>query len=116
MRYAKVSKEGVYSPPPPSNAKASYSTMVYVRSTIVEDAGWHLARAVTIAVSPCGLTTLSLRALQGSWLQNKSTHGFEESVMLLSSNVDQTLLLLSHMHQGWLATMLKLSPSKKLIF
>ena len=51
-KYAKVSSEGVYSPPPPQNAKASYSTMVYVRSTIVEEAGWHLAKACTIAVSP----------------------------------------------------------------
>lgn len=52
MKYAKVSKDGTYSPPPPSNSKASYSTMVYVRATIVEDAGWHLARAATISVSP----------------------------------------------------------------
>ena len=51
MKYAKVSKDGTYSPPPASNSKASYSTMVYVRSTIVEDAGWHLARAATISVS-----------------------------------------------------------------
>ena len=51
MKYAKVSRDGTYSPPPPSNSKASYSTMVYVRATIVEDAGWHLARAATISVS-----------------------------------------------------------------
>ena len=37
-------------PPPPANAKAAYATMVYVRATIVEDAGWILARATTIAV------------------------------------------------------------------
>lgn len=37
-------------PPPPANAKAAYATMVYVRATIVEDAGWVLARATTIAV------------------------------------------------------------------
>ena len=51
MRYAKVSPDGAYTPPPAENSKASYSTMVYVRSTIVEDAGWHLARAATISVS-----------------------------------------------------------------
>jgi len=50
MRYAKISPEGDYMPPPPANAKAAYATMVYVRATIVEDAGWILARATTIAV------------------------------------------------------------------
>lgn len=50
MRYAKISPEGDYMPPPPANAKAAYATMVYVRATIVEDAGWVLARATTIAV------------------------------------------------------------------
>lgn len=50
MKYAKVTAEGEYVPPPPSNSKASYATMVYVRATIVEDAGWILARALTIAV------------------------------------------------------------------
>ena len=51
MRFAKVTSEGKYVPPPPANSKASFSTMVYVRATIVEDAGEYLARAVTIAVS-----------------------------------------------------------------
>lgn len=51
MRFAKVDSDGNYTPPPPANAKAAYATMVYVRATIVEDAGWVLARAVTIAVS-----------------------------------------------------------------
>lgn len=51
MRFAKVTPEGKYIPPPPANSKASFSTMVYVRATIVEDAGEYLARAVTIAVS-----------------------------------------------------------------
>ncbi len=46
-----VTPKGEYKPPPPSNAKASYATMVYVRATIVEGAGWALARSVTIAVS-----------------------------------------------------------------
>ena len=51
MRFAKVTPEGKYVPPPPANSKASFSTMVYVRATIVEDAGEYLARAATIAVS-----------------------------------------------------------------
>lgn len=49
-RFAKMSPDGTYTPPPPENAKASYATLVYVRATIVEDAGWYLARSVTIAV------------------------------------------------------------------
>ena len=51
MIVLQVTPEGEYKPPPPSNAKASYATMVYVRATIVEGAGWALARSVTIAVS-----------------------------------------------------------------
>ena len=50
MRFSKVTPDGEYVPPPPANAKASFSTMTYVRATIVEDAGEYLARAVTIAV------------------------------------------------------------------
>lgn len=49
--FLQVTPEGEYKPPPPSNQKASYATMVYVRATIVEGAGWALARSVTIAVS-----------------------------------------------------------------
>lgn len=50
MRHASVSTDGVYSPPPASNSKASYGTMVYVRVTIVADSSKYLARALTIAV------------------------------------------------------------------
>ena len=50
MRFSKVTPEGKYVPPPPANSKASFSTMTYVRATIVEEAGEYLARAVTIAV------------------------------------------------------------------
>ena len=50
MRFAKVAPDGTYHPPPAANAKASYATMVYVRATIVEDAGSILSRAITIAV------------------------------------------------------------------
>ena len=68
MRYAKISAEGDYMPPPPANAKAAYATMVYVRATIVEDAGWVLARATTIAVSNSNLVSpvmmLSLHVLE----------------------------------------------------
>lgn len=45
-----MTEDGEYVPPPAANSKASYATMVYVRATIVEDAGWLLARSVTIAV------------------------------------------------------------------
>lgn len=48
-------------PPPPANAKAAYATMVYVRATIVEDAGWILARATTIAVTTSHLYLLYAR-------------------------------------------------------
>ncbi len=65
MKYAKVTAEGEYVPPPPSNSKASYATMVYVRATIVEDAGWILARAVTIAVRLCPCTMLGGLLWQG---------------------------------------------------
>ncbi len=66
MRYAKISPEGDYMPPPPANAKAAYATMVYVRATIVEDAGWILARATTIAVTDASqpaATVLSMSAV-----------------------------------------------------
>ncbi len=61
LAYAlQVTPEGEYQPPPPSNAKASYATMVYVRATIVEGAGWALAKSVTIAV--CALFLLLCNA------------------------------------------------------
>ncbi|KXZ49049.1 hypothetical protein GPECTOR_23g135 [Gonium pectorale] len=50
MRFSQVTPEGRYVPPPPSNSKASYATMVFVRADIVKNAGSTLARAVTIAV------------------------------------------------------------------
>ncbi|KAG2488798.1 hypothetical protein HYH03_012598 [Edaphochlamys debaryana] len=50
MRFSKVTPEGRYVPPPPSNSKASYATMVFVRADIVKNSGQALARAVTIAV------------------------------------------------------------------
>ena len=55
-----VTPEGKYVPPPASNQKASYATMVYVRATIVEGAGWALARSVTIAVSSLHTCCISI--------------------------------------------------------
>lgn len=49
MRYSHVERDGTYVPPPKQNSKASYATMVYVRATIVRDAGDFLGRAATIA-------------------------------------------------------------------
>lgn len=49
MRYSQVTPDGAYVAPPAANAKAAYATMVYVRATIVRDAGELLGRAVTIA-------------------------------------------------------------------
>lgn len=49
MRFAKVTPEGKYIPPPPANSKASYATMLYVRADIVKNAGGVLAKAATIA-------------------------------------------------------------------
>lgn len=50
MRYSSVKENGTYVPPPSQNSKASYATMVYVRATIVRDAGDFLGRAATISV------------------------------------------------------------------
>lgn len=55
MRYSKVTPEGDYVPPPPSNSKASYATMLYVRADIVKNAGSVLGRAVTIATRFCAI-------------------------------------------------------------
>jgi acyl-CoA oxidase len=49
MKYSQVERDGTYVPPPKQNSKASYATMVYVRATIVRDAGDFLGRAATIA-------------------------------------------------------------------
>eukprot|EP00878_Enallax_costatus_P005125 GHUV01005387.1.p1 GENE.GHUV01005387.1~~GHUV01005387.1.p1 ORF type:complete len:651 (+),score=176.60 GHUV01005387.1:188-2140(+) len=49
MRFAKVTPEGQYIPPPPANSKASYATMLFVRADIVKNSGGILSKAVTIA-------------------------------------------------------------------
>lgn len=48
-RFARIDERGVYHPPPASNSKASYATMVFVRADIVSNSGNVLAKAVTIA-------------------------------------------------------------------
>ena len=50
QKYAKVTRDGRYLPPPKSNAKSSYATMVFVRADIVKGAGDVLSKAATIAV------------------------------------------------------------------
>lgn len=49
MRFAKVTPEGKYMPPPPANSKASYATMLFVRADIVRNSGGVLSKAATIA-------------------------------------------------------------------
>lgn len=81
MRFAQVSEDGMYSPPPPENAKASYATMVYVRATIVRDAGDFLGRAVTIATRYTAVRR-----------QTVPTPGERELQVLDYDNVQHTLL------------------------
>ncbi|KAK9826538.1 hypothetical protein WJX74_001334 [Apatococcus lobatus] len=50
MRHARVTPDGHYFPPSAENAKATYGTMVAIRALLVDEAGWVLARATTIAV------------------------------------------------------------------
>lgn len=87
MKYAKVSRDGTYSPPPASNAKASYSTMVYVRSTIVEDAGWHLARAATISVSGSTILLRKILTLSQSSKIPSNIHPIVKSMTLANSEL-----------------------------
>ncbi|KAI0077010.1 peroxisomal oxidase [Panus rudis PR-1116 ss-1] len=47
-RFAQVTPTGEYIKPP--HAKMSYGGMVYIRSTIVPNSGWTIAKAITIAV------------------------------------------------------------------
>jgi acyl-CoA oxidase len=48
MKHSKVDPDGTYHPPPV--AKASYGTMVFVRSDIVMNAALYMKKAVTIAI------------------------------------------------------------------
>lgn len=83
MRFSQVTEEGRYVPPPPSNQKASYATMVYVRATIVRDAGDFLGRAVTIATRYTAVRRQTVPA-----------PGERELQVLDYDNVQQTLLSL----------------------
>ena len=55
MRFAKVTPSGDYVPPPKDFAKASYATLILARMDIVKWAGWHLAKAATIATRYCSV-------------------------------------------------------------
>lgn len=70
MRHAKVTPEGKYIPPSAENAKATYGTMVTIRALLVNEAGWVLARATTIAVRHSRtnrtLETTCLKTVAGS--------------------------------------------------
>ena len=52
-RAAQVTPEGRYVPPPKDNQKATYSTMLFVRSDIVAQAARYLAKATCIATRYC---------------------------------------------------------------
>jgi len=81
MRFSKVTEEGKYIPPPPENQKASYATMVFVRATIVRDAGDFLGRAVTISTR--------YTAIRRQTIPSK---GEKELQVLDYDNVQQTLV------------------------
>ena len=81
MRFAKVTPQGEYIKPPPSNTKASYATMMYVRSTLVEDAGRVMQKATTIAVRYCAVRRQS--AVQA---------GMRETQLIDYQNVGSTLI------------------------
>ena len=48
-----VAQDGKYSPPPKENQKATYSTMLFVRSDIVTHSSRYLAKAACIATRYC---------------------------------------------------------------
>ena len=81
MRYSSVDKDGTYVPPPAQNSKASYATMVYVRATIVRDAGDFLGRAATISVRYTAVRR-----------QSSPDHNHRELQIIDYENVYETLL------------------------
>lgn len=81
MRFAQVTEDGQYIPPPPDNQKAAYATMVYVRATIVRDSGDFLSRAVTIATRYAAVRR-----------QTTAKLGEPELQVLDYDNVQQTLM------------------------
>mmetsp|Transcript_321 Transcript_321/g.982 ORF Transcript_321/g.982 Transcript_321/m.982 type:complete len:584 (-) Transcript_321:126-1877(-) len=48
-RFSSVTPDGQYVPPAKGNEKSSYSTLIFVRATLVRDAAVNLAKATTIA-------------------------------------------------------------------
>jgi len=81
MRFAKVTANGTYIKPPPSNAKASYATMIYVRSTLVEEAAAVLKKAATISVRYCSVRR-----------QSALRPGIKETQLIDYQNVRATLI------------------------
>ena len=81
MRFAKVTSKGEYIKPPPSNTKASYATMIFVRSALVEDAARALAKAVTISVRYCCVRR-----------QSAVQPGMKETQLIDYQNVGSTLI------------------------
>lgn len=64
MRFAKLEKGGKYTAGGVRGRAASYSTMTYVRATIVIDSGRALAAALTIAVRYSAVRRQAARWLQ----------------------------------------------------
>lgn len=81
MRYAQVTPDGRYVPPPAANAKASYATMMFVRADIVKNAGIVLGKAVTIATRYAAVRR-----------QTRAREGEPETQLLDYQNVRHTLL------------------------
>eukprot|EP00210_Caulerpa_lentillifera_P003885 g3712.t1 len=81
MRFAKVTPEGRYIKPPPSNAKASYATMIFVRSNLVADAAKVLKKATTISVRYCSVRR-----------QCATQPGMKETQLIDYQNVGSTLI------------------------
>eukprot|EP00892_Ulva_mutabilis_P004748 jgi/Ulvmu1/2645/UM014_0097.1 len=52
-RFATVTRDGQYVPPPADNQKATYSTMLLVRAEIVQHSAHYLAKAACIATRYC---------------------------------------------------------------
>lgn len=87
MRFAQVTKDGRYVPPPKSNSKASYATMVYVRATIVRDAGDFLGRAVTIATRYTAVRRQTVPAVNERELQVLDYDNVQQTLVPLCAKV-----------------------------
>lgn len=85
MRFSKVTEDGRYLPPPKENAKASYATMVYVRATIVRDAGEYMGRAITIATRYTAVRRQTAPAPGEKELQVLDYDGVQQTLLPLLS-------------------------------